>query len=122
MSDMAERLRRVARDESSEWSTWQDLCNDSAAEIERLRGRIEEIKASIHHSITTEQIDAAWGWRGEFVARYCPSLFDDVMKEFGIVRCEECGGSQTYTEGNDDGSKIRIRDCPACNGHGWRKK
>ena len=97
-------------------------------EIERRQERIEELEKLEKYNydslltllrddgkriITDEQIDAAWGWRGEFVARYCPSLFDDVMKELGIHRCEGCKG-----EGQIFPTRAQHMDC---NGHGWVK-
>lgn len=60
MGDMAERLRRVARDESSEWSTWQDLCNDAADEIEWLQRELRCVVAHLHKAGITECDDRPW--------------------------------------------------------------
>jgi len=47
MSEFADRLKRVGSGESSEWSTWQDLCADTAHEIERLEKRIAELEREL---------------------------------------------------------------------------
>ena len=75
-----------------------------------------------HVRITTAQIDAAWGKAiAETRSKRETTYTFQALRDLGIERCEECGGSgekDEYPDPNDD--LPAPGPCPSCNGHGWR--
>ena len=78
--------------------------------------------------ITTEQIDAAWNriqnlkleWnRNSWVSSLQQATYlVQALAFFGIVACEECGGSGEWP----DPRPAKDEPCPSCHGHGWVSK
>ena len=84
------------------------------------------------YEITTEQIDAAAAWieniyngpheprLNMITAEVVKTFLWSLLRQFGIYRCEGCGGS------GDTRPLSRPNDAPPvpcvdCNGHGWTK-
>lgn len=99
--------------------------NKRVEELEK-RLMIEVVPPDNMHIITDAQIDAAWAC----VEENRESGNEDLMQIgdaeermlhncFGIVRCEECGGSGKWGEWADNGKTYREFPCPTCNGHRW---
>jgi len=69
------------------------------------------------YKITTEQLDAAWCLAVQDETLGTTGAFA-ILRELGIVACEECGGSGRVPCGTP--SHIDCWDtCDGCDGHGW---
>jgi len=77
-----------------------------------------------YHIITTDQIDAAWEYVQNILfatkgnadfKRFAKEIFERI----GIVACEKCGGSGSYTGTDEDHDRPVQRNCKACHVHGW---
>ena len=81
---------------------------------------MKQLLCADYHIITTEQTDAAWGIVDSFLDEGRGAA--EALAIFGIVACEECGGSGVVRE-HERGYEDGVEDtCPSCNGHGWEIK
>ena len=69
------------------------------------------------HVIFTDQLDMLWKRRSFYLGDKL-EVIDDVISAI-IVCCKACKGTgQTLTRVNV--ISLWKRECPVCNGHGWR--
>jgi len=123
---------------------WIDELEEKIAEKDK---RIEELKkesewkamkqllCADYHIITTEQlasgevvllkqgqIDKAWRLAVQDETLGTTGAFA-ILRELGIVACEECGGSgerdRSMYQPNGDPTDPTPDECPYCHGHGW---
>ena len=118
----------------------QDFLDGNMVPSERGLTRIEELERILDDTIgidnisfTTEQIDAAWNriqnlkleWnRNSWVSSLQQATYlVQALAFFGIVACEECGGSgKKESRSSSMREEPMLWTCPTCDGHGWRIK
>ena len=105
-----------------------DAANERVEELERNGPKayvfsgagpeLVEIGGEGFHHTTPEQINAAWKW-----VDYEGCGAELVLGEFGIKRCEGCGGKgKTHSRSSSMKEEPMEWRCPDCNGHGWVKE
>jgi hypothetical protein len=120
LTDEIERLREAIRTKGKSLRECQQAIARRNQRIEELELQDERMIPDGCCLITTEQIDAAWGFLDDLsdteVSFFWDKVIQIVLEKLGIVRCPAvpngCGGTG-----------LSLGDtCPDCDGKGWVKR